>query len=250
MTDIDKIIAELEELDKAATPGPWSNPHKKGIWSGHDFVGSCHWNEEDDSNLIVAMRNALPELLERIKYTDGFEKELEYLQNARNDALARAEKAEAERDAAMTSCRHATDLSRVMYDVALLAWRGEIPSPLPGHKRMTEEETEAMFEHLNCPLCGGSGHVDDADTAIVERIKTLEADRDAFYAAGVKASEERNDAIARAEQAEAAGRLLADMWAEKTCLANVFPQVICPETSCTDCWLDWPRRKPSAKGGM
>lgn len=51
------------------------------------------------------------------------------------------------------------------YQTAALAWGGEIPSPLPGHTHMTEEEACAMFDHLNCPWCGGSGHVDDCDEA-------------------------------------------------------------------------------------
>ena len=28
----------------------------------------------------------------------------------------------------------------------------------------TEGEANALFEHLNCPACGGSGHIDDVDT--------------------------------------------------------------------------------------
>lgn len=47
--------------------------------------------------------------------------------------------------------------------VAQEAWAGEIPSPLPGHKRANEEELLAQVEHLNCPLCGGSGHIGDCE---------------------------------------------------------------------------------------
>ena len=54
--------------------------------------------------------------------------------------------------------KHAVTMS----EVAAAAWGGEIPSPLPGHTHMTEEE---FSESYNCPWCGGSGHVDDCDEA-------------------------------------------------------------------------------------
>lgn len=67
------------------------------------------------------------------------------------------------------------------YQTAALAWGGEIPSPLPGHTHMTEEEACAMFNHLNCPWCGGSGHVDDcdeADQAVKATLERLEKEAD------------------------------------------------------------------------
>lgn len=54
--------------------------------------------------------------------------------------------------------KHAVTMS----EVAAAAWGGEIPSPLPGHTHMTEEE---FTERYNCPWCGGSGHIDDCDEA-------------------------------------------------------------------------------------
>ena len=56
------------------------------------------------------------------------------------------------------SRKHAVTMS----EVAAAAWEGEIPSPLPGHTHMTEEE---FTERYNCPWCGGSGHIDDCDEA-------------------------------------------------------------------------------------
>lgn len=64
---------------------------------------------------------------------------------------------------------------------AKLAWDGKIPSPLPGHRSMTEDEVVAMFEHLNCPWCGGSGHIDDceeADQQVKARLERLEKEAD------------------------------------------------------------------------
>jgi hypothetical protein len=57
---------------------------------------------------------------------------------------------------------HARKHAVTMSEVAATAWGGEIPSPLPGHTHMTEEE---FTERYNCPWCGGSGHIDDCDEA-------------------------------------------------------------------------------------
>lgn len=68
-------------------------------------------------------------------------------------------------DTVIALCRE-LELARkhavTMSEVAAAAWGGEIPSPIPGHTHMTEEE---FSESYNCPWCGGSGHVDDCDEA-------------------------------------------------------------------------------------
>ena len=56
----------------------------------------------------------------------------------------------------------ATKRAVAMSEVAAAAWEGEIPSPLPGHTHITEED---FSERYNCPWCGGSGHIDDCDEA-------------------------------------------------------------------------------------
>ena len=73
----------------------------------------------------------------------------------------------------------ARNFAQTAHQVAELAWGGEIPSPLPGHRHQTEEEYAEERGHLNCPLCSGSGHVGDCNKAIVERIAKLEAVRGA-----------------------------------------------------------------------
>ena len=60
--------------------------------------------------------------------------------------------------------KHAVTMS----EVAAAAWGGEIPSPLPGHTHMTEEE---FTERYNCPFCGGSGHVDDCDEIQIKLLR-------------------------------------------------------------------------------
>lgn len=70
--------------------------------------------------------------------------------------------------------KHAVTMS----EVAAAAWGGEIPSPLPGHAHMTEEE---FTERYNCPWCGGSGHIDDCDEAdkqVKAQLERLEREAD------------------------------------------------------------------------
>lgn len=77
----------------------------------------------------------------------------------------------------------AQSMSRTFHDVARAAWGGEIPSPLPGHTHMTEEE---FCEKYNCPWCGGSGHVDDcdeADRAVKQRLAKAKSDKAALVEA-------------------------------------------------------------------
>ena len=76
---------------------------------------------------------------------------------------ARAEKAEAENARLRAELETAKQVAASAQAVAQEAWAGEIPSPLPGHKRANEEELLAQVEHLNCPLCGGSGHIGDCE---------------------------------------------------------------------------------------
>ena len=74
-------------------------------------------------------------------------------------------------DTVIALCRE-LELARkhavTMSEVAAAAWGGEIPSPLPGHTHMTEEE---FSESYNCPWCGGSGHVDDCDEIQVKLLR-------------------------------------------------------------------------------
>lgn len=89
--ELEKVVAELETLEAAATPGPWSRTSSwdidcEGCGSETDLV-CCEVKDGGDyatayiqvcglegfaapnSALIVAMRNALPALLEAAKRT-------------------------------------------------------------------------------------------------------------------------------------------------------------------------------------
>lgn len=89
--------------------------------------------------------------------------QLETMRATLNTAESRAEKAEAENARLRAELETAKQVAASAQAVAQEAWAGEIPSPLPGHKRANEEELLAQVEHLNCPLCGGSGHIGDCE---------------------------------------------------------------------------------------
>ena len=72
----------------------------------------------------------------------------------------------------------ARQLGASAHATAQAAWGGEIPSPLPGHKHMTEDDLAAMDAHLDCPLCGGSGHIGDCDATAAGEVARLTAERD------------------------------------------------------------------------
>lgn len=95
------------------------------------------------------------------------------------DEIAKATaKTEAENARLRAELETAKQVAASAQAVAQEVWAGEIPSPLPGHKRANEEESLAQVEHLNCPLCGGSGHVDDCDHDSTEAIARLTKERD------------------------------------------------------------------------
>lgn len=96
-------------------------------------------------------------------YAHGFEVNFIGLLDAIEQAEARAEKAEAENARLRAELETAKQVAASAQAVAQEAWAGEIPSPLPGHKRANEEELLAQVEHINCPLCGGSGHIGDCE---------------------------------------------------------------------------------------
>lgn len=80
MTDLTKTIEELKALEIEATPGPWTmragkkyegivyvpfKPDPDDDWLM--YIDSIRANHAEDAALIVAMRNALPELLRELE---------------------------------------------------------------------------------------------------------------------------------------------------------------------------------------
>lgn len=72
MSDISEIVAELERLEKAATPGPWWQDQAE--WKVHhgnacDRVVTCNHDENKvrDAEFIAYARNYLPAVLAALK---------------------------------------------------------------------------------------------------------------------------------------------------------------------------------------
>jgi len=69
MIDLD----DLEKLEKAATPGPWTGVQCADGYGlvrvGEELHGNSLGYEIDghDANLIIAMRNALPEMIKELR---------------------------------------------------------------------------------------------------------------------------------------------------------------------------------------
>lgn len=117
MIDINKIIAELEELKVKASPGPWvrSDRHNGAINSKHPdgrhvlmvstYVRNSRDKEQNTANeeLVLAMYNYLSDLIVEIEhlkktcslYAEGRNAIIEQ----RKEALDRAKKMQAERNA-------------------------------------------------------------------------------------------------------------------------------------------------------
>lgn len=102
-------IAELEALERGATPGPWradSNAYEDQDWvvEAQGTYVTTHSLCEGDAAFVAALRNAAPRLLAVVKeqVKTRWTPDLEALRAAnrvlikeRNEALARAERAEA-----------------------------------------------------------------------------------------------------------------------------------------------------------
>lgn len=161
-TDIStETLLALRDLAEEATPGPWRRLPRRSLIVSMASEGKplvCDVKKTADAAHIIASAPdvviaTIHELLRLREENERLEKELG---SARNWATSQ-------------------------HEVAKMAWGGEIPSPLPGHTHMTEEEACAMFEHLNCPWCGGSGHVGDceeADQQVKAKLERLEKEAD------------------------------------------------------------------------
>ncbi len=157
-------------LAEKATPGPW----KKGIalrqGYGVDAIWDCNDTLVADSEFSESPREESDIAHIAANSPDVVMADIDEILRLR-----------AENEKLRKSVGIQRGMVQEAYQTAALAWGGEIPSPLPGHTRMTEEEACAMFDHLNCPWCGGSGHVDDcdeADQAVKATLERLEKEAD------------------------------------------------------------------------
>lgn len=84
----DEELTKLEALSSAATPGPWSEFCESGDWwvsqkdefdGPHAWVFNSNtdfWNKQEDVDLVVAARNALPALIAEVRRLRATKQEL------------------------------------------------------------------------------------------------------------------------------------------------------------------------------
>lgn len=84
----DEELTKLEALSSAATPGPWSEFCESGDWwvsqkdefdGPHAWVFNSNtdfWNKQEDVDLTVAARNALPALVAEVRRLRAVSQEL------------------------------------------------------------------------------------------------------------------------------------------------------------------------------
>jgi chromosome segregation ATPase len=73
MSALDQLLADLEALDERATPAPWAHTTPGRVRGPVESVAAC-WERlgseetiEPDATLIVALRNAYPQLRDGIR---------------------------------------------------------------------------------------------------------------------------------------------------------------------------------------
>lgn len=241
-----ELLAELKEKAEKATPGPWVLE----IWSGQGTATHVKQGLTTGNGAHVA------------SYVNG--SCAEYIAAA-NPSVVLALISEIKR------LRHKEDFyvkaMAEYHQVAKMAWDGEIPSPLPGHES-SEEKMIEQFEYLNCPACGGSGHVGDCDEAIqklkcdIEKLRKeneeLHANNygpeilndpqalTASYFAGAMSEGRKRDAEIEILEKE------ADWLAKQLTKFDVIP---CPEhpcsrsgkNGCLQCWREVARKAVKGK---
>lgn len=173
MTDLAKIIAKLKKLDKLATPGPWEhnlnghiNENGKSVASVYrlgwralkqvawDNITSKTWKgrPEADAALIVALRNALPELLqELVRLAVLFEER----DSAADEWKIRAEQAEArlalkkaaERD---VSLKQSADLAPCSFlkQMALREHERHVSAAWKYYAKLARTERDWLWKYL------------------------------------------------------------------------------------------------------
>lgn len=81
MTPITELIAELSQLEAKATPGPWTH-EGFNLWTNGGCPPYEAAIEERDAAFIVAVRSALPAILDRLRHLEIME---EFREKRRKD---------------------------------------------------------------------------------------------------------------------------------------------------------------------
>ncbi len=161
-------------LAEKATPGDWAFTGLKSKNGGY-YNRLIHSDENPDVTIASMNSMSNPKCVEDADYL---------IANSPDVIMADIDEIlclRAENEKLKQSVEIQRGMVQAAQQTAALAWDGEIPSPLPGHRSMTEEEVAAMFEHRNCPWCGGSGHVGDceeADQQVKSKLERLDKEAD------------------------------------------------------------------------
>lgn len=186
--------AELRKVASNASALPWkvegcysSNTNVRairadGVGFAVTHLSAMRDNWAEDAAYIVAACNIAPLLLDALEAAEAEKKhtDAQFSQVCLDNALLRTRILTVEADVARLTKALETqrNLTASAHATAQAAWGGEIPSPFPGHKRASEDDMADHFAHLNCPLCGGSGHIGDCDATAAEAVARLTAERD------------------------------------------------------------------------
>ena len=149
---------KLRELALAATRGPWATDRHLGSRSGEVLI--CLDAQDRGRGIAIA---------ETVPGTGEEACNAAYIAAANPDAvLALLNEVEQLRDLIM---RRPALNKGILH--AYAAWNAEcyeataIPAPAANADHIdTEAEWEAHARDLDCPYCGGSGHIDDVQTAV------------------------------------------------------------------------------------
>lgn len=150
----DEQLAELERLDREATPRPWSN-------------GAAYGARVVDADLIAAARNALPELIAEVRRLRETlakaEGRLSSIQLERWNWEQSAKHRERERDEA----RAELALARSLHDVAVSQRDGNayLLAQVERERDEAREEVARLRERLQIDP-GGSDRVDELEAAL------------------------------------------------------------------------------------
>ena len=209
-----------------------------------DLERSCEETRANFSELYRMANEVVPELKKRIADAEARVKAKgkhittlmsEALENERNfDGMkSQWQTSEAQVARLTKALETQRNLTASAHATAQAAWGGEIPSPLPGHKRASEDEMADHFAHLNCPLCRGSGHVGDCDDTAVEAVARLTAERDWL-------AQQMADVYSTDED----GRYVL------TCPNSELRAVDhdCDKIACSQCWAEAARKAVAVEG--
>ena len=174
ITAQDRLVKALKTLEQAEARAEKAEKELAGadaeIAELRDELEDSRGTEKDAPNILCAIARLVGVYEHSQEIGDDMG---EMTLDAVRDLLADKQTAEANVARLNKALETQRNLTASAHATAQAAWGGEIPSPLPGHKPPSEEVMVERFNHLNCPLCCGSGHIDGCDQTSAEAIARL-----------------------------------------------------------------------------